>query len=230
MPRKFISTTAPVSDQVNKMMMYIPVYSWGYSDSTTAMPSVGLQDLPLNLVVFATGSAVFVFVLSLIFCCHLVKLRLKAQREINKYNEVIKKGKARNFDCYETCAVCLEDFTLKDKLGICPCRHAFHRKCLVRWLEIRKSCPMCITPILLPGSKAIRSQGEPASFEPTQRQRLLPSAESGDASDTSDSGDLGLGVGALGSPSSLGCPVDRQRISRAALYGAEGPSGGFSVV
>uniref|UniRef100_UPI00358FE250 E3 ubiquitin-protein ligase Godzilla-like isoform X1 n=1 Tax=Myxine glutinosa TaxID=7769 RepID=UPI00358FE250 len=107
--------------------MYIPVYSWGYTETTTAIPSVGLQDLPLNLVVFAVGSAVFVSVLSLIFCCHLFKLRLKAQREMKKYNEVIRKEKAQHFDAYETCAVCLEDFKVKDKLGICPCRHAFHK-------------------------------------------------------------------------------------------------------
>uniref|UniRef100_A0A8C4QUR7 Ring finger protein 24 n=1 Tax=Eptatretus burgeri TaxID=7764 RepID=A0A8C4QUR7_EPTBU len=81
-----------------------------------------------------------------------VWLRLKAQREMKKYNEVIRKEKAQHFDAYETCAVCLEDFKVKDKLGICPCRHAFHKKCLIRWLHIRKSCPLCISPIPLPGN------------------------------------------------------------------------------
>jgi len=28
----------------------------------------------------------------------------------------------------QICAVCLEEFKQKDELGICPCKHAFHRK------------------------------------------------------------------------------------------------------
>ena len=28
----------------------------------------------------------------------------------------------------QTCAVCLEDFKVKDDLGVLPCQHAFHRK------------------------------------------------------------------------------------------------------
>ncbi|CDQ81961.1 unnamed protein product [Oncorhynchus mykiss] len=43
----------------------------------------------------------------------------------------------------QTCAVCLEDFKVKDELGVLPCQHAFHRKCLVKWLEVRCVCPMC---------------------------------------------------------------------------------------
>lgn len=29
---------------------------------------------------------------------------------------------------FQICAVCLEEFKQKDELGICPCKHAFHRK------------------------------------------------------------------------------------------------------
>lgn len=29
---------------------------------------------------------------------------------------------------FQLCAVCLEDFKPRDELGICPCKHAFHRK------------------------------------------------------------------------------------------------------
>uniref|UniRef100_A0A671PK69 RING finger protein 122-like n=1 Tax=Sinocyclocheilus anshuiensis TaxID=1608454 RepID=A0A671PK69_9TELE len=46
-----------------------------------------------------------------------------------------------------TCAVCLEDFRTKDELGVLPCQHAVHKRCLVKWLEVRSSCPMCNNPI-----------------------------------------------------------------------------------
>uniref|UniRef100_A0A673XHW2 Ring finger protein 122 n=1 Tax=Salmo trutta TaxID=8032 RepID=A0A673XHW2_SALTR len=50
----------------------------------------------------------------------------------------------------QTCAVCLEDFRVKDELGVLPCQHAFHRRCLVKWLEVRCVCPMCNKPITGP--------------------------------------------------------------------------------
>lgn len=28
----------------------------------------------------------------------------------------------------QTCAVCLEDFKVKEELGVLPCQHAFHRR------------------------------------------------------------------------------------------------------
>uniref|UniRef100_A0A9J8BX04 RING-type domain-containing protein n=1 Tax=Cyprinus carpio carpio TaxID=630221 RepID=A0A9J8BX04_CYPCA len=46
-----------------------------------------------------------------------------------------------------TCAVCLEDFRTKDELGVLPCQHAFHKRCLVKWLEVRCSCPLCNNPV-----------------------------------------------------------------------------------
>uniref|UniRef100_A0A8C3JKR2 Ring finger protein 122 n=1 Tax=Calidris pygmaea TaxID=425635 RepID=A0A8C3JKR2_9CHAR len=50
----------------------------------------------------------------------------------------------------QTCAVCLEDFKAKEELGVLPCQHAFHRKCLVKWLEVRCVCPMCNKPMAGP--------------------------------------------------------------------------------
>uniref|UniRef100_A0A674HET7 RING-type domain-containing protein n=1 Tax=Taeniopygia guttata TaxID=59729 RepID=A0A674HET7_TAEGU len=46
----------------------------------------------------------------------------------------------------QPCAVCLEDFGLQEELGVLPCQHAFHRECLLKWLEVRCVCPMCNEP------------------------------------------------------------------------------------
>uniref|UniRef100_A0A8C0IWL2 Ring finger protein 122 n=1 Tax=Chelonoidis abingdonii TaxID=106734 RepID=A0A8C0IWL2_CHEAB len=79
------------------------------------MPPITFQDLPLNIYMVIFGTGIFVFVLSLIFCCYFIsKLRHQAQSE--------------RFGYKETCAVCLEDFKVKDELGVLPCQHAFHRK------------------------------------------------------------------------------------------------------
>lgn len=80
-----------------------------------------------------------------------MSLRLKQQgtREQFSYNEVVLKGASKKLSLLgQTCAVCLEEFRTRDELGVCPCSHAFHKKCLLKWLEIRSVCPMCNKPIL----------------------------------------------------------------------------------
>ncbi|XP_020313676.1 RING finger protein 122-like isoform X2 [Oncorhynchus nerka] len=108
------------------------------------MSTVAFQNLPLNIYMVIFGTGVFVFVLSLIFCCYFIsKLRHQAQRERFGYKAVVFKGDTKKLNLHGTCAVCLEDFRVKDELGVLPCQHAFHRRCLVKWLEVRCVCPMC---------------------------------------------------------------------------------------
>lgn len=100
------------------------------TNKSCSMPPISFQDLPLNIYMVIFGTGVFVFMLSLIFCCYFIsKLRNQAQSERYGYKEVVLKGDAKKLQLYgQTCAVCLEDFRGKDELGVLPCQHAFHRK------------------------------------------------------------------------------------------------------
>ncbi|XP_076830602.1 RING finger protein 122 isoform X2 [Brachyhypopomus gauderio] len=112
------------------------------------MTSETTYRLPLNVYVIILGIGLFILMLSMIFCCYLFSLRRQGTREQYGYTEVVLKGTGKKLSLLgQTCAVCLEEFRSREELAVCPCSHAFHKKCLVKWLEIRRVCPMCNKPL-----------------------------------------------------------------------------------
>jgi len=46
------------------------------------------------------------------------------------------------------CSVCLCDFEIDEEVIQLPnCKHIFHPPCVLRWLELHDSCPICRTPL-----------------------------------------------------------------------------------
>ncbi|KAI3665790.1 hypothetical protein L6452_44424 [Arctium lappa] len=41
------------------------------------------------------------------------------------------------------CAVCKDEITMEEKVTQLPCRHHYHGDCIVPWLSIRNTCPVC---------------------------------------------------------------------------------------
>ncbi|XP_075207768.1 RING finger protein 122-like [Anomaloglossus baeobatrachus] len=82
-----------------------------------------------------------------------IYFRLQEQEQYRRhgYKKVVLKKKSKKTNLIgQVCAVCLDEFRLGEELGLCPCAHAFHTKCLMKWLEVRNSCPMCNKTISVP--------------------------------------------------------------------------------
>ncbi|KAM3306098.1 receptor y region, transmembrane domain and RING domain-containing protein 2 isoform X1 [Capsicum chacoense] len=97
-----------------------------------------------------------------------------------------------------TCAICLEDYSVGDKLRILPCRHKFHAMCVDAWLTSwRTFCPVC-------KRDARTSNGDPPASESTpllsSSLASLPSLSSLRSSLASSSA-VQIGQGASRSPS-----------------------------
>lgn len=45
----------------------------------------------------------------------------------------------------EPCSICMESFVVGDVLRKTPCLHAFHRRCIDKWLDVKSHCPLCRT-------------------------------------------------------------------------------------
>ncbi|XP_069835151.1 RING finger protein 122-like isoform X2 [Dendropsophus ebraccatus] len=107
--------------------------------------------LQLNFFVFVFGAGILLLVFCLFFCCYVFRLKQQEQYRTRGYKKVVLKAKSRRASLVgQVCAVCLEEFKVKEELGLCPCTHAFHTKCLMKWLEVRNSCPMCNKTISVP--------------------------------------------------------------------------------
>eukprot|EP01084_Bolivina_argentea_P024720 46016_1 len=50
----------------------------------------------------------------------------------------------------DSCAICLEDFKINEKLRLLPCHHGFHVECVDPWLtKSSELCPMCKQSIFM---------------------------------------------------------------------------------
>ncbi|CAF0752152.1 unnamed protein product [Adineta steineri] len=97
----------------------------------TAIPS------SVSLPIFGVGLTTLC--LSLCFCCYLWRLRRDTLREKGYRKDQYMRCKVKNSNC----VICLDDFYEDEEIAVCPCEHAFHKRCLSPWLQHNCTCPMC---------------------------------------------------------------------------------------
>ena len=45
------------------------------------------------------------------------------------------------------CIICLKEFESKDNVKVLPCKHVYHKDCILKWMDKTKECPKCRTQI-----------------------------------------------------------------------------------
>lgn len=86
----------------------------------------------------------------------------------------------------ENCAVCIENFKVKDVVRILPCKHIFHRMCIDPWLLDHRTCPMCKLDVV----KALGYWGDPEDAQELSTPEAAPgSVSTGNLSITSQDED-----------------------------------------
>jgi len=64
------------------------------------------------------------------------------------FTEITKEDVERNLQC----SVCMEDYKLGEPVRKLECTHVFHTSCIVPWLQMHATCPVCRTN-LTPGQQ-----------------------------------------------------------------------------
>lgn len=122
-------------------------YLWNYSYTATMVPNpsshVEYYLVPFLIILSLAFLSISIFLLFRVVRMCLQRSKNRLSREaLNRLPEI--RFSDEYAALYDTCAICLEDYSLGDKLRVLPCNHAYHSKCVDRWLLRRQSsCPVC---------------------------------------------------------------------------------------
>ncbi|BFY98399.1 hypothetical protein BsWGS_01439 [Bradybaena similaris] len=84
------------------------------------------------------------------------------------------------------CSICMDEFELSMEVRKLPCDHLYHSECIVKWLEMHGTCPVCRKD--LNGEDTSRNEAEyPPNFQVDADGANTPTSSSSSSTSTSTS-------------------------------------------
>lgn len=95
------------------------------------------------------GFLIFIIIYAIINCIFIVFRFTCCQILITKYKvyKIKKKIKKVYPKTNDDCIICLDDYYENNKCGELKCNHRFHINCIIKWLLIKPTCPLCVLDI-----------------------------------------------------------------------------------
>jgi len=64
-----------------------------------------------------------------------------SKRELNRLKKLT--ITEEHLDSSMQCSVCHDKYLLDDKCHVLPCQHVYHQDCIIPWLNLHNTCPIC---------------------------------------------------------------------------------------
>ncbi len=98
---------------------------------------------------------VVVSIFGTLFCARKGLKKLSSHLLNKEIKKVIMK-KTFKSNSEEICVICQDDYKTVHKCAELFCGHKYHKKCLMKWLCEKPTCPLCNTGLLLRSGKHIQ--------------------------------------------------------------------------
>uniref|UniRef100_T1JIK4 RING-type E3 ubiquitin transferase n=1 Tax=Strigamia maritima TaxID=126957 RepID=T1JIK4_STRMM len=177
-PSIFIGATSAMS------IKSFYTYGKGFYLILDDKPYIDFSNMKKYLIAFAAIMGIILLSTVTTLIVRFIKDRRRLnRRKLSPAN--LKKLPIKKFqkgEQYDTCAVCLDEFTEGEKLRVLPCAHAYHTKCIDPWLtRSRRTCPVCKRKVF-PGQHDSSDSDEDS--EDDERAPLLRSGTQASTSGT----------------------------------------------